>query len=85
MLTDDRDFGLAVARLTQRQRIFMDGLRPQADCGGASSQLQQSRARGCAVPASITSIERRHASSWVELISLRYLKADVTLPGISDR
>jgi transposase len=35
MLPDDRDFGLAVARLTQRQRIFVDGLRPQADCGGA--------------------------------------------------
>jgi hypothetical protein len=29
MLPDDRDFGPAMARLTQRQRIFVDGLRPQ--------------------------------------------------------
>ncbi len=33
---------------------------------------KQRSVRGCAVPASITSIERRHASSWVELISPRY-------------
>jgi phage terminase small subunit len=26
MLPDDRDFGPAMARLTQRQRIFVDGL-----------------------------------------------------------
>ena len=28
MLPDDRDFWPAMARLTQRQRTFVDGLRP---------------------------------------------------------
>jgi hypothetical protein len=34
MLPDDRDFGPAMARLTQRQRIFVDA------CSAASSRLQ---------------------------------------------
>src|SRR5271154_3353003 len=31
MLPDDRDFGSAMARLTRRQRIFVDGLRSHTD------------------------------------------------------
>ena len=46
ILPDDRDFGPAMARLTNGSASsWMSVLRPQADCGGASSRLQQSRAR----------------------------------------
>ena len=45
-LPDDRDFGPAMARLPQRQRIFVDVCSAASSrLGGASSRLQQSWAR----------------------------------------
>jgi len=43
MLPDDRDFGPATPNGSASSWISV--LRPQADCAGASSRLQQSRAR----------------------------------------
>src|SRR5271170_412892 len=47
--------------------IEPSGTSPSQRSSGNSDSV-----RGCVVPASITSIERRHASSWLELISPRY-------------
>jgi hypothetical protein len=75
MLPDDRDFGPAMARLIQRQRIFVDV------CSAASSRLRrrvepatQSRARCEQVRMTAATFFAKTKMGWTERVVNKHAK-----------
>ena len=82
MLPDDRDFGPAMARLTQRQRIFVDV------CSAASSRLRRHVEPATAIAGTLRTgphdrgnlLDRGELKDWFSSSRRRHSREIVLLP-----